>query len=204
MTPQRLGIFGGTFDPPHVGHQILAAESADQLALDQILWVLTPDPPHKQDRIISPADIRLEMVEAVVSDDMRFEISRVEIDREGPHFALDTIRLLRKKYPSSRLIYLIGGDSLHDLPIWYKPADFIEICDEIGVMCRPGQESDLEELETVIPGIIEKVRFINAPLLEISSSQIRKRAGEGRAFRYYVPAAVYKLIMDRGIYNQDP
>ncbi len=135
----RLGIFGGTFDPPHIAHLILAAEAVDQMALDKVLWVLTPFPPHKTDKEITPCAQRLELLQAAIAGDSRFELSRVEIDRQPPHFALDTVTLLHQAYPGSRLVYLMGGDSLADLPVWYKPQQFVAACDEIGVMQRPGR-----------------------------------------------------------------
>ena len=111
----RIGIFGGTFDPPHVGHLILAAEARDQLDLDCVLWVVTPDPPHKTTRALTPLETRLVMVHAAIDGDERFQISRIEIDRPGPHYSADTVRILAEEYPGSQLYYLMGGDSLRDL-----------------------------------------------------------------------------------------
>jgi nicotinate-nucleotide adenylyltransferase len=199
----RLGIFGGTFDPPHFGHLILAAEARFQLRLDRILFVLTPDPPHKQDRDITPLDDRLAMLEAAISGEPAFELSRVEIDRPGPHYALDTMRELAKMYPDDELVYLIGGDSLKSLPSWHKPQQFLAACHALGVMRRPGDNIDLGELEAELPGIKNKVRFIDAPLLEIASSELRQRIRAGEPFRYYMPLTVYKMIQERGIYRND-
>ncbi|MDT8897401.1 nicotinate-nucleotide adenylyltransferase [Thermanaerothrix sp. 4228-RoL] len=197
----RLGIFGGTFDPPHVGHLILASEAADQLHLDRVLWVLTPDPPHKRGQPITPLAIRLEMVMAAIQDDPSFELSRVEIDRPGPHYAVDTLRILHDLYPEDRLIYLIGGDSLRDLPTWRQPLEFLKACDGLGVMRRPGDAVDLSYLEAVLPGLERKVMFVDAPLLEISSSQIRQRVAGGKAYRYYLPPQVYALVEKYRLYR---
>ena len=112
---ERLGIFGGTFDPPHVGHLILAMEAYDQLKLDRVLWVLAPNPPHKLGKKITDLDIRIEMVKAAINSDPMFEFSRVDIDRPGPHFVLDTMRILHEQKPDDELVFLMGGDSLHDL-----------------------------------------------------------------------------------------
>jgi nicotinate-nucleotide adenylyltransferase len=197
-----LGIFGGTFDPPHIGHQILAAEAVDQLALDKVLWVLTPDPPHKQGRVITPSTIRLRMVRAAINDSPHFDLCRVEIDRPAPHYAVDTVRLLKKEHPEAALIYLMGGDSLHDLPNWYAYREFVDHCQALGVMRRPGDEIDLDWLETQIPGIKIKVRFINTPLLEIAASKIRRRIRSGGAFRYYLPPDVYRIIEEQNLYRR--
>lgn len=199
---RRIGIFGGTFDPPHIGHLILAAEARDQLKLDCVLWVVTPDPPHKiLRRQVSPLDVRLEMVSATIGDDPGFEISRIEIDRPGPHYSADTVELLAQQYPEASLFYLMGGDSLHDLPTWMYPQKFIQYLTGIGVMRRPQDYVDLRWLDHALPGIVAKVHFVNAPLLEISSSSIRERASIGRHFRYFVLPAVYEIIKRKSLYR---
>ena len=197
----RRGIFGGTFDPPHLGHLILAAEARWQLGLDEVLFVLTADPPHKQHRKILDAEIRLEMVAAAIEGQPGFGISRVEIDRPGPHFVLDSIELLRQKYPDDELVYLIGGDSLHSLPTWHRPPDFLAAIDALGVMRRPGDEIDLADLLDELPILREKLEFIDAPLLEIASREIRERVAAGGHYRYYLPPAVFELIEARGLYG---
>jgi nicotinate-nucleotide adenylyltransferase len=197
----RLGIFGGTFDPPHLGHSILAAEARFQLRLDRLLWVLTPAAPHKTGWAISPLEQRIALVQAAVQRDPDFEISQVDIDREAPYYSEDTMFLLRKKYPQADLIFLMGGDSLHDLPTWHDPMRFIESCSGIGVMRRPGDSIDLETLESSLPGLREKVHFVEAPLLEISARQIRERIAGNRPYRYYLLPAVYEMIKDKGYYR---
>lgn len=197
----RIGIFGGTFDPPHVGHLILAAEARDQLALDRVLWVLTPNPPHKRGRPISSLETRLELVQAAVQDDRGFEVSRVEIDRPGPHYSVDTVKILAQENPAAELFYLMGGDSLHDLPDWMHPQAFIQALAGIGVMRRPQDFIDLAKIERALPGVVAKIHFVNAPLLEISSSDIRERIAQGRHFRYFLPQSVYELICRQQIYR---
>ena len=198
----RIGIFGGTFDPPHVGHLILAAEARDQLALDRVLWVVTPDPPHKTGRRITPLAARLELVGAAIEDDCSFEISRVEIDRPGPHYSADTVRILGEQNRGAELVYLMGGDSLRDLPIWKRPAEFIAHLSGIGVMRRPQDFVDLPDLERVLPGLTAKVHFVETPLLEISSTSIRERAAEGRHFRYFLTPKVYDMVIAKGLYRK--
>ncbi len=197
----RIGIFGGTFDPPHIGHLVLAAEARFQLDLEQVHWVLTPYPPHKPGVPLTPLEERVAMVQAAIAGEPGFHFSRVDLDRPPPHYALDTLRLLRASLPGSELYYLMGGDSLRDLPAWHAPQEFVAACDGIGVMLRPGAEIDLEELNRQLPGIAEKVRFVTAPLLEISASDIRKRVVRGRPFRYYLHAAVYERIVAQGLYK---
>lgn len=198
---QRLGVFGGTFDPPHLGHLILASEALAALDLTKVLWVLTLIPPHKLDQPISQLTDRLPMLKLAIEDEPRFELSTIDIDRPGPHYTLDTIRLLPDQYLGSDLILLLGGDSFHDLPSWHQPADLVAACAEIGVMRRPGDEVDLTQLERAIPGIQAKTRFVDAPLLEIASHEIRRRAMVGLPFRYYLPSLVYDYINEHKLYR---
>ena len=199
---QSMGIFGGTFDPPHLGHLILAAEARAQLGLERLLWVLTPDPPHKQGQSIAPLEQRLEMVKLAIADDPQFEISSVELDRPGPHYALDTVQILAGQNPGVNLVYLMGGDSLRDLPDWHRPADFVSACHLIGVMRRPDDAVELGILEESLPGLTAKVRFVDAPLLEIAAHEIRNRIADGRPFRYFLPEPVYKYIDSHGLYRR--
>ncbi len=200
----RLGIFGGTFDPPHLGHMILAEEARYQLRLDRLLWALTPAAPHKMGWPISPVEQRLALVMAAISQQPDFEISQVDIDRQPPYYSDETMLLLRDMYPADELVYLMGGDSLHDLPDWHDPMNFIQACSGIGVMRRPGDLIDLETLESSLPGLREKIRFVEAPLLEISARQIRERIASGRPYRYYLLPAVYEMIQENNYYHDNP
>lgn len=200
---QQLGIFGGTFDPPHVGHLILAMEAFDQLKLDRVLWVLAPDPPHKLGKKITPLELRIEMVRAAINADPMFEFSRVDIDRPGPHYVLDSMHILRKENPQSRLFFIMGGDSLHDLPTWHEPDLFIQACDRLGVMRRPGEIIQMDVLEKRFQGISGKVEFIDAPLLEISSNQIRALVADCKPYRYYLPKAIFEIVQAHGLYQSE-
>jgi nicotinate-nucleotide adenylyltransferase len=201
MAKKRLGIFGGTFDPPHIGHLILAAEAQNQLDLDCTIWILTPDPPHKRGEKVTHIEHRLNMVKLAIEDDEGFNLSYVDIDRPGPHYAVDSIKILREQYSDRELIYLMGGDSLQDLPKWHQASAFLACVDGIGVMRRPGDDIDLSELIAALPELSEKLNFVTAPLLEISAEQIRIRAGESRAFRYYVLPKIYRYILNHQLYQ---
>jgi len=202
MDKKRIGVFGGTFDPPHVGHLILASEARDQLGLDCTIWVLTPDPPHKQGKEVSTIEHRLNMVQMAVEEDDGFKLSHVDINRPGPHYAVDTAKILRQQYPDKDLIYLMGGDSLDDLPKWYRAEAFMAVMDGIGVMRRPGDDIDLSELYEALPALKDKLSFVTAPLLEIAAEQIRRRARENRAYRYYLLPKVYEYIRQNRIYQE--
>ena len=197
----KIGVFGGTFDPPHIGHLILASEAVHQMYLSRLLWVLAPDPPHKQDQTITPLPHRLEMLKRMVADNPMFEISRLEIDRPGPHYTIDTVRLLARQEPDADIILLLGGDSLRDLPTWRLCTDLVTAVFKIGVMRRPGDPFDMPALEAQIPGLTEKVCFIDALLQNLSSSVIRHRVMEGEVYRYYVHPFVYDYIVSNHLYR---
>lgn len=197
----RLGVFGGTFDPPHIGHLILASEATDQLSLSRVLWVLTPDPPHKKGQVITALPFRIRMLRAALAGNINFEFSDVDINRQPPHYAVDTVKLLRQENPAAELVYLMGSDSMHDLPNWHNPLEFVGACDALGVMCRPDNDIDLTEIEGVIPGVSAKVQFIRDPLLEISSCEIRDRIALHRPYRYFIPDEVYNIIQEERLYQ---
>lgn len=200
----RIGIFGGTFDPPHLGHLILASEVHYQLHLDRLLWVLTPVPPHKPGRR-TPMEMRLAMVEASLNGSPEFEISTVEIDRPPPHYALDTVCLLRQEFPDDELIYVMGGDSLQQLHTWHRAPELVEELDGIGVMRRPEDEINFTEIRAALPGLSEKIHVVRAPLLEIASSDIRERVAAGAPFRFYLHPGVFeKIVRERLYQNPQP
>jgi nicotinate-nucleotide adenylyltransferase len=197
----RLGIFGGTFDPPHLGHLILAAEAIDQLKLERLLWVLTPDPPHKLDRNITPLHHRVDMLSAALAGNSHFELSKVDIKRTGPHFAVDTVRILTERQPEIAWVYLMGGDSLQDFHTWRSPVELVRMITILGVMVRPGVRIDLDDLDRKVPGIGVKVKIISAPLIDVSASDIRQRVMDGKPYRYFVTPDVYQIILERGLYR---
>jgi nicotinate-nucleotide adenylyltransferase len=198
---RMIGVLGGTFDPPHLGHLILAEFGRAALALDELLWVLTPVSPFKLDRQITPLEHRLAMVEAVVADNASFSLSRADIDRSPPYYAIGTMETLRQRYPDANLVYLMGSDSLRDLPTWHQPRRLVEACDSLGVMMRPGADYDAAQMEKDIPGITDRLRFFNAPFVGISGHDIRQRVGEGKTIRYLVMDQVLAYINEHKLYT---
>lgn len=196
----RLGIFGGTFDPPHSGHLALALAALQQLGLDRVLWVVTADPPHKVGLPLSPIQDRLDMVLAAIRGQSGFEISRVDIDRPGPHWSADTVALLKDSQPEAEWVYLMGGDSLRDLPTWGRPQELLANA-SLGVLLRPDAEVDLARLEQILPGISSRVAYVSAPRQAISSHDIRRRVAHGRSIDGLVPSGVAALIQARGLYR---
>jgi len=201
MPQTKIGLFGGTFDPPHIGHLILASEAVHQLGLSRLLWMLAPDPPHKLDQPITPLPHRLEMLQRMIEGNPSFEISRLEIDRPGPHYTIDTVRLLSQLEPKADITLLLGGDSLRDLPTWRLCANLVAEVSKIGVMRRPGDPFDMPALEAKIPGVTEKVAFIDAPLQDLASREIRRRVANGEVYRYYVHPSVYEYIETQQLYR---
>lgn len=201
MANNKIGLFGGTFDPPHIGHLILAGEAVSQFKLDRLLWMLTPDPPHKLDNPITPLEHRLPMLQGMIAHNPVFELSRLEIDRPGPHYTIDTVHLLAGQEPNAEIYLLIGGDSLWELSTWRLPADLITAVSKIGVMRRPGDFTDLAEIESQLPGVTEKIHFVDALLQPVSSRELRRRIAAGEMYRYYVPSSVYDYIETHHLYR---
>jgi nicotinate-nucleotide adenylyltransferase len=197
----RIGVFGGTFDPPHIGHLILAEDAREQLELDLVLWVLTPYPPHKTKQKISPVHDRMSMVLLAISGNAKFSLSRVDIDRQPPHYAVDTVALLVEKNAKAEIVYLMGADSLNDLPTWHEPGKLVELCHGIGVMMRHGEVPNTHQLELQIAGLSEKLHLLETPLIEVSGSDIRHRVAAGKQFRYLVPEKVHHYILNHILYK---
>jgi nicotinate-nucleotide adenylyltransferase len=197
----KIGIFGGTFDPPHIGHLILAEEAAERLELNHILWVLTPFPPHKKMENISPLHDRMSMVLLAIAGNQKFSLSRVDIDRQPPHYAADTVAILREKSPEDEFYYLLGADSLNDLPSWHEPDQFVSICHGIVIMRRHAEPIDTTQLEAQIPGLSMKLHFLDTPIIEISGSNIRRRVQGRKQFRYFVPEKIFHYILNHKLYQ---
>jgi nicotinate-nucleotide adenylyltransferase len=203
VTTQRLGIYGGTFDPPHLGHLILAETAADTLRLDRVLFVPAGSPPHKAaSSVRSSAEHRLAMVRLAIKDNPRFALSRVDLDRPGPHYTVDMLRLLGAAHPDAQLFFLIGADSLVDLPIWSRPRELVEIAC-LGVMRRPGVKPDLQALENELPGLRRRVVWIDAPAIDIAASDLARRIAAGRSVRYQIPDDVCLYIEEHGLYRNE-
>jgi len=152
--------------------------------------------------MITSVEHRFAMVNLAIQDNPAFELSRVELDRPGPHYTLDTVEIIADKYPDADITPIIGGDSLRDLPTWHRPKDILYACHWVGVMRRPGETANLEALERELPGISSKIHYVDAPLLEIASREIRSRVATGQTFRYYLPPPVYEYINAHHLYQQ--
>ena len=194
----KIGIFGGTFDPPHLGHLILATEALEQLGLDKVYWVLTPESPHKASQHKADIEHRIRMVEMAIRHEQKFAVSLVELDRPGPHYTVDTLTQIRSNHSSDHLTLLLGGDSLAQLSTWKNPKQILKLIDNLGVMRRPGED---QAHPSGLPEVKDKLVMINAPLLQISSREIRAKILEGKNFRYYLPEDVFEYIIRVNLYR---
>ncbi|GAB4426483.1 MAG: nicotinate-nucleotide adenylyltransferase [Anaerolineae bacterium] len=198
----KLGILGGTFDPPHLGHLLLAEAVAEALSLARVLFTPAADPPHKQEVTKTPARHRRRMVELAIAGNPVFELCTLDLERPGPHFSVETVSLIRQQHhlPADDCFFIIGGDSLADLPTWHQPAQLINLC-RLAVVHRPGYRPDLSRLEMEIPGLGRRLAWVEAPLMELSASEIRARAAAGRTIRYRVPEPVQAYIEQHHLYQ---
>ncbi len=200
----NIGIIGGTFDPPHIGHLILAETAADVLSLDRVLFAPAADPPHKQHHkqqgAMTPAPQRVAMVERAIAENPRFALSRVDLDREGPHYTVDMLRLLCEESPTAQLYFLMGGDSLADFPKWRDPEGILALA-RLAVIRRPGDAVSFEALRAVIPQIEERAVIMDAPLMSLSGYSVRALIAAGRSVRYQIPDPVAAYIRDMGLYR---
>ncbi|MGQ9598040.1 MAG: nicotinate-nucleotide adenylyltransferase [Anaerolineae bacterium] len=199
---RRLGILGGTFDPIHHGHLVAAEEARHQLQLDRVLFVPAGTPPHKPRQPISPIFHRVRMVELAIAGRPYFSLSRVDAERSGPSYTVDTLELLRAEWgPEPAFFFIEGADSLADILTWYQPHRLLELCD-LAVVGRPRVQLDLPHLESLLPGLTARIHWVHMPRLEISSSDLRARVRDGRPIAYLVPPAVETYIMDHGLYSR--
>jgi nicotinate-nucleotide adenylyltransferase len=198
---ERLGIIGGTFDPPHYGHLVLAENGRVQLDLDQVLFVPAAQPPHKPEQPITAARHRVAMVKAAIADNVAFQLSRVDLDRAGPNFTVDMLGIFRETCPQASFFFLMGGDSLAEFLSWRDPAGIVQQA-HLGVMKRPGWEADVATLQEQLPGIGERLAWLDTPHLKISGTDLRRRVREGLPIRYLVPHAVRRYVAEHGLYRE--
>jgi nicotinate-nucleotide adenylyltransferase len=189
---------GGTFDPIHYGHLVTAEEAVAQFGLDQVIFVPTGLPWMKADRAVSRSEDRYLMTVVATASNARFSVSRVEIDREGPTYTVDTLRLLADEHPDAELYFITGADAMLEIFDWKDPEDVLSLSHFIAAT-RPGY--DLMRFEAAAPTHHPRVSTMDIPALAISSSDIRRRVSEGRAIRYLLPDGVKAYIEKQGLYR---
>lgn len=197
----RLGVLGGTFDPPHVGHLILAEEARLALKLEQVLFVPAGAPWRKAGRELSPREDRLTMVQLAVGGSPHFAVSIMEIEREGPSYTAETLAALHQQLAAdSEIFFILGQDSLADLPNWRQPQRIISLA-RLAVAVRSDWEAArADALEKEVPGISQRLVWLDMPRIDISSTAVRDRVRQGLSIHYWVPPAVEEYIRQHKLY----
>ena len=190
--PERIGILGGTFDPPHVGHLMVASDVCGALKLDRLLLVPSASPPHKQGQVRATAEQRLAMVSAAVENDDRFAVDDLELRRPGASYTVDTLRELRARYPRAELFFVIGADQHRELHSWREPEEVARLA-RLAVVSREGDQVSREGPIPVEP--------VSVTRIDLSATDVRRRIRQGESIRYFVPDAVRELIEREGLYK---
>ncbi|HJP71360.1 MAG TPA: nicotinate-nucleotide adenylyltransferase [Candidatus Limnocylindria bacterium] len=201
--PRRIGILGGTFDPPHIGHLWLATLAADAMALDRVLFMPAAQPPHKRQKGLSRAADRLLMTRLAIAADDCFDLTLIEMDRPGPSYTIDSVEQLSRTYGDDATLYLLmAADSLNAIDTWREPDALLERIEWV-VGPRPGNPlPDRSSLEDRFGANASRIHLLDGPSLDVSSSDIRARVAARHAIRYLVPRGVEELIAERGLYRR--
>jgi nicotinate-nucleotide adenylyltransferase len=189
-----IGLFGGSFNPPHVAHLVVAEVARDQFGLDEVWWIPNATPPHKSQDELASVDHRVEMTRRAVADNPAFRLCNLEVERAGTSYTIETVRALQDKHPDTDFGLLIGSDSLDHFGEWHRPEEIAERVPLV-VYKRPGVIEVVPE-----PRFANHVWFVAAPVMEVSGTEIRSRRRAGRSIRYLVPEAVRTYIDKRGLY----
>lgn len=197
---RRIGILGGTFNPPHIAHLVCAQEARSQLGLDRIVLMPVHTPPHKEAFGDPGADVRWALCVAAATGDPELEVSRLELERGGPSWTVDTLRAVHARSPGDELTFVLGGDQAQGLPSWREPEAIVDLA-HMAVAEREGvgREDIRERLAGLVPD--DRLHFFDMPRLDVSSSDVRRRVAAGRPIRHLVPDAVAALIAERALYS---
>ena len=199
---RRIGLLGGTFDPPHLGHLWLGETAFEQLDLDAVWFLPVGDPPHKADRKITAVQHRLQMSALAIQEIAYFKLDSTDATRQPPHSTTSLLTILKERYPNDVFWLLIGADSLRDFPKWIQPQEIIQHC-RLGVLPRRGAVINLDALETAVPKLKAAVDWLDGPTIDLSSTAIREWAKEGRSLRFLTNTAVRDYIQKYNLYNAD-
>lgn len=199
----RIGVFGGTFDPIHSGHLVIAEDVRRELGLDEVLFMPAGQPWLKAERDVTEAAHRLEMAMLATALNPHFNVSTIELERPGPTYTVDTIAELKSGVAAgAELCFILGLDALAELPQWKDPERLVNMCRLVGVR-RPGYEKlDLRPLEAAVPGASEWVMMVDTPLIDVSATDIRSRVSQGISIQGLVPQTVEDYIAQHGLYRR--
>ena len=197
----RIGILGGSFNPPHLGHLVMAQEAHAQLGLDKVVFMPVATPPHKELDGDPGPEARYELCRLAVAKDERLEVSRLELDRGGPSYTVDTLRAIHERSPRDELIFIVGGDMAHSLPAWREPEEVLRLA-TLAIAERESIRRDdiAEQLRSL--GEPDRFRFFEMPRIDVSSSLVRRRVRASQPIRYLVPDDVVRVVGARGYYRQ--
>lgn len=198
----KIGLFGGTFDPLHIGHLVAARLAKDAMQLDRVVFIPAGIPPHKIGQAITPSEKRLQMVVLAVGYEPDFAVSDWEILQEEPTYTVDTLEFFASQFPDDELYFIMGADMLCDLPNWQEPQRILQLARIIG-MKRPGFVLDEchEKLRELFADAVEKIHYVEMPGLEISSTWLRDRLQQKRSVDYLIPERVIRFIEENGLYD---
>jgi nicotinate-nucleotide adenylyltransferase len=196
----RLGILGGTFDPPHFGHLQMAEAALQQLHLDMVLFAPAGVQPLRQNEQHTAPEHRARMVELALANQLQFELSRIDLDRPGPHYTVDLIALVQQQHLRATLWFIMGEDSLADLLRWRDPARLIALA-RLAILHRPGHAPDWLTLETALPDLRSRIDWIEHAAIDISATDIRQRVRAGLPIDQLVPQTVADYIIAHGLYH---
>jgi len=200
---QRLGVLGGTFDPIHYGHLMIAEVLGEELSLDGVLFVPAGAPPHKPNQPITPVAHRLRMTELGAIGNPRFSLSTLDLQPSGQSYTADLLARVAAVHPDAELFFLMGLDSLRDLPTWHH-ANSIGHIAQLAVAQRPGVEMDIDAIFEQLPCLRGRVHLRNTPGIDLSATLLRDRVGAGKSIRYMTPESVRRYILDHGLYSTPP
>ena len=199
---RRIGILGGTFDPPHVGHLWLATLAADAMDLDRVIFMPAAQPPHKRGRGVSPVVDRLLMTRLAIAGNDALELSTLEVGRAGPSYTVDSVEELLRTYHDATLFLIMSADSLAQIDSWHEPDRLLSLVEWV-VGPRPGTPpADPEQLSQRFGPAAGRIHLLGGPSLDVSATDIRRRVAAGKTIRYLVPQAVEELIVERGLYRR--
>ncbi|WP_152397058.1 nicotinate-nucleotide adenylyltransferase [Paenibacillus guangzhouensis] len=196
----KVGLFGGTFDPIHIGHLLLAEHACEALAFDAVWFMPAADPPHKSRQPLATGVQRLEMIRLAIEGNALFHVTDIEMERGGVSYTIDTIEELQRRFPDHAFSFLMGADMVNYLPKWHRIDELAERINFVGVG-RPGTTLQLDHLPAHIR---DQVTMLEVPLFELSSTTIRERVSEDKSIRYRVPDRVHEFIQRNDLYESKP
>lgn len=202
---RRLGVMGGTFDPPHIAHLLAAEMARAELNLERVLFVPANRSPWKMARHMSTTEQRIEMLRRAIADYPRFELNRVDVDRPAPSYTYETLQLLATRYADAELFFIMGLDSMRDLINWHRADEIVRLA-QLVVCARPGVKVDVGQMMDLLhalPDLLGKLTFVEMPELEISASNLQERVRKGQSIRYLVPEAVRVYIEENKLYCEE-